>query len=104
MPMCKFCGKPFAWGNDGERWVPLIPVEEHAGYDRQFQDENGMLRAAHHQVCVHQGGPAVRVARLAVKVPASDVIDGWSKPDDDDGVVVPRTRGRPRKRRSKGLS
>jgi len=75
MPICKFCTKPFGWGQkeDG-KWVPLVPIEEHEGMDRTFQDENGVLRASHDDICLRLGGPAVRVAKLAKKVKASDII------------------------------
>lgn len=75
MPICKFCGIPFAWGNSDGKWVPLMPVEDHEGYDRAFQDENGVLRAKHSLVCVQVGGPSVRVAPLARVVKAEEIIE-----------------------------
>jgi hypothetical protein len=88
MPMCKFCGKAFQWGRSDDGWIPLEPIESHDGLDRSFQDENGILRADHRVNCTRRGGPAVRVARLAKNVPASDIIQ-WSKPDPDTGEISP---------------
>jgi hypothetical protein len=90
MAMCKFCGKPFAWGyNEAEgRYIPLVPVDEHEGLDRNFQDENGVLRADHRTVCLMRGGPTVRVARLAKSVKAKEIIGTWSTPDPDTGEIV----------------
>lgn len=72
MPLCKFCGKPFAWGNDSGKWVPLVPVGEEGDLDRSFQDENGHLRAMHRGMCNYV--PAVQVVKLAVPIPAENVI------------------------------
>lgn len=72
MPLCKFCGKPFAWGNDSGKWVPLVPPGEEGDLDRSFQDENGLLRAKHRDMCTYT--PAVAVVKLAVPIPASDIV------------------------------
>lgn len=74
MAICKYCQKPFAWGQYGDQWVPLVPIDAHDGLDRTFQDENGLLRASHRAVCVHTGGPTVKVTKLAHLVQASDVL------------------------------
>lgn len=74
MAICKFCAKPFAWGSSDGKWVPLVPVEDHDGLDRVFQDENGVLRAEHRAVCAMRGGPTVRVSRLVVAIKAKDII------------------------------
>ena len=74
MAMCKFCGVPFAWGSADGKWVPLVPIGQDDGLDRQYQNEDGILRASHRSVCVNQGGPTVRVALLAKKVLAEDVL------------------------------
>lgn len=68
MPICKYCTKPFAWGLSDGKYTPLVPVEDHDDLRRVFQDENGVLRAEHREVCVNRGGPTVRVSRLAVAV------------------------------------
>jgi hypothetical protein len=89
MPMCKYCGVPFTWGNDGERWVPLVPAGQEAALDRTFQDENGLLRAAHRDICVGFG-PSVKVAKLAKKIKAAEIAGEWSKPDPATGEVTQR--------------
>jgi hypothetical protein len=90
MAMCKFCGKPFQWGKTEEGWVPLEPIESHEGMDRQFQDENGILRADHRSgSCINRGGPAIRAVRLARAIPASDIIERTFTKPDEDGVITP---------------
>jgi hypothetical protein len=79
MPVCRYCGKPFAWGNAGDKWVPLVPLGEEEDLDRDYQDENGALRASHVQLCANRGGPSVRVSKLARNIPAEDII-GPPKP------------------------
>lgn len=74
MAMCKFCGKPFAWGISDGKYVPLVPIADHDDMVRSFQDENGVLRAEHRQICVIAGGPTVRVARLARPVQPEDIL------------------------------
>lgn len=73
MPMCKHYGVAFSWGNENDKWIPLIPVGEEAEAPRTFQDENGVLRA-HHEVCTRKGGPTVRITKLARSVLAKDII------------------------------
>lgn len=88
MPICKFCSVPFSWGNSDGKWVPLVPISDHDGLDRTYQDENGVLRAEHALVCVRHGGPAVRVARLAVKVPGDHVVGGpFERIDPETGEI-----------------
>ena len=74
MPMCKFCGKAFAWGNSDGKWVPLVPVGEEGDLDRAYQDESGLLRAAHNLICLNRGGVTVRVSKLARPVKAGEII------------------------------
>lgn len=74
MSICKYCAKPFSWGNSDGKWVPLVPVGEDADLVRSYQDENGALRAEHRLVCANRGGPSVRVSRLAVGVKPGDII------------------------------
>lgn len=91
MPICKFCSKPFAWGFDGERWTPLVPVGEEGTLDRTYQDENGDMRASHRDICVLRGGPSVNVVRLAKKIPAVDLPPRqWTEPDEH-GEVFPES-------------
>lgn len=89
MPMCKFCGKPFSWGQLDGRWKPLVPVGDDDGLDRSFQDEMGNLRADHGLVCVRIGGPSVRISKLARPIKGSDVLPSPPKgaPIDEDGVI-----------------
>jgi hypothetical protein len=88
MAVCKFCSKPFAWGNADGKWVPLVPVGADEGLDRAFQDENGALRAAHRLVCVIPGGPTVRVSNLARPIPAGDVLPVKPQVDPDTGEIA----------------
>jgi hypothetical protein len=67
MAQCKYCQKPFQWGRTDDRWVPLVPVADQAGLELLYQDENGVLRAPHAQVCVRTGG-SVHITRLPQKV------------------------------------
>lgn len=64
MAICKFCGVKFAWGNSGEKWVPLVPVGREEGLVCEYQDENGNLRAGHRQICIGYE-PGVKIAKLA---------------------------------------
>lgn len=65
MPACKYCGVHFDWGNDGDRWIPLIPSgEESAGMEMRYVDSDGELRAPHAQICTRPGTSAVRVKKL----------------------------------------
>lgn len=73
MSKCKYCQKAFDWGRSDDGWVPLVPVSEHEGLDRTYQDEDGELRAHHHLVCVDRGGPSVRITKLPRKVRGSEV-------------------------------
>lgn len=89
MPMCKFCGVAFSWGHDGERWVPLVPKGEEGGLGRSYQDENGDLRAEHRAICRSNGGPSVRVVRLAKKIEAASLTPTrWTQPDEH-GEIKP---------------
>lgn len=83
MPVCKFCAQPFAWGNSDGKWVPLVPVGQDENLDRDYQDENGVLRAGHQSICTSRGGPAVRVSKLAKKVPASEILSFPAKPAEE---------------------
>lgn len=74
MAICKFCGTAFSWGNNGGKWVPLVPVGEEAGLTLDYQDEDGVLRASHRQTCVQIGGPTVHVSKLAKPLQAGDVM------------------------------
>ena len=74
MALCKSCGLLFQWGSFDGKWVPLVPITEHNGLDRTYQDEDGELRAHHSSVCTHTAGPAVRVTKLAAKVKAEDIL------------------------------
>lgn len=76
MASCKYCYQPMSWGMDaGGKYVALVPIELHDGLPRTFQDENGVLRASHRDVCTaERGAPLVRVARLAVKVQPENII------------------------------
>lgn len=88
MAICKFCGLAFAWGQkDDGGFVPLVPVGEDENLERSFQDENGVLRANHQDICTRRGGPTVKIVRLAKKVKGGDIIGKWTKPDED-GVVT----------------
>lgn len=88
MAICKFCTKAFAWGVADGKFVPLIPVEEHHGFDRTFQDQDGVLRAEHALICVRRGGPTVRVARLARTVKANEVIGERAHIDSETGEIT----------------
>lgn len=79
MAICRYCGIPFAWGNSGDKWLPLVPLGEEGDLDRDYQDENGALRSSHRQVCTQVGGPSVRVSKLARSVKADEII-GPPKP------------------------
>lgn len=88
MAICKFCGVAFAWGQkDDGKYVPLVPLGEEGDLVRNYQDENGVLRAEHALVCKHKGGPTVRVSRLARSVKGSDVLPSAWTPPDKDGVI-----------------
>lgn len=108
MPMCKFCGAAFSWGNSDGKWMTLIPVGEEGEHNRDYQDENGALRSSHAQVCIRQGGPAVRVSKLAKAVPASDILSPSVPPPDtltNPAVCTApdpekKKRGRPRKQKA----
>lgn len=65
MTICKHCKKPLEWGRDhqNERFVPLIPINDHDSFDKTFQDENGVLRATHWQVCTQRR--AIGITKLA---------------------------------------
>lgn len=104
MAICKFCGKAFSWGNADGKWVPLVPVGEDDSLDRAYQDENGRLRAEHRAVCVIRGGPTVRVARLAVAVPAANVLPSPPEVEAETGEIVaqPSPPVEKRARRAKG--
>lgn len=73
MAVCKYCKQDFDWGTSDEGWKPLVPIANHDGLDRTYQDENGELRALHHLVCTRKGGPVVKITKLARKVPAAAV-------------------------------
>jgi hypothetical protein len=88
MAICKFCSKPFAWGNAEGKWVPLVPIGQDEGLDRAFQDENGALRAAHRVVCVIPGGPTVRISNLARAIPAGDVLPVKPPVDQETGEIT----------------
>lgn len=91
MAICKYCAKPFSWGiKDDGRFVPLIPVGEDDGMDRTFQDENGALRAEHWFICISRGGPTVRVAKLAKKIAADEVLPnrGVTLVDPETGEIL----------------
>lgn len=72
MAICKFCGQPFVWGRNGDRWIPLVPIGEEGDLDRKFQDADGNLRAQHRDVCEYV--PAVDVTKLAVPIPAEMIV------------------------------
>lgn len=86
---CKYCGLNIDWGYADERWVTLVPIGEDSGLDRQFQDENGILRASHKQVCSFRGSESIRLSRLAKTIKGSDL----PKPrvDPETGEVLPLT-------------
>jgi hypothetical protein len=100
MPICKYCAKPFAWGNAEGKWVPLVPAGEEGDLDRTYQDEHGQLRAGHRAACVIAGGESVRVARLAKSIPAADVLPQPVVPpaaDPETGEIAPPKKRRKRK-------
>lgn len=105
MPVCKFCQKPFSWGLADGKWVPLVPVGEEGELDRAYQDENGVLRAEHRAVCLRQGGPTVRVARLAKAVPAKDVMPSHARVEaaqaETVGQTIDRIRAKKRAKKDK---
>lgn len=76
MPICKFCGIPFGWGRDGEKFVPLVPIEDHDDLPRTHLDEHGVLRAAHSLICTRVGGETVNVTKLAEQVMPENIIHG----------------------------
>lgn len=93
MAICKFCLKAFSWGQkDDGRFVPLVPIEDDAGMDRTYQDEDGVLRAEHWLVCVRRGGRTVRVSKLAKPIAANEVLDIRKQPkehiDPDTGEIT----------------
>jgi hypothetical protein len=95
MAMCKFCGAAFAWGQDGDRWVPLVPLGDEAELPREFQDHLGNFRASHRLVCTNRGGATVKVERLAKAVAAADILPSVKpkveKPEDP--ISCPTTVG-----------
>lgn len=65
MPICKFCGIPFDWGQRADgKYVPLVPSADDADLPRTYVDEDGVLRAEHLLVC-DRGKGSVRIDRLA---------------------------------------
>lgn len=74
MAMCKYCGTAFAWGQDGDKWAPLVPLGDEGDLPREFQDHLGNFRASHRLVCTNRGGATVRVERLAKAVAAADIL------------------------------
>ena len=99
MAMCKFCGKPFTWGNADGKWIPLVPIGEDEELDRDYQDENGALRAGHRNICVMAGGPSVMVSKLVRKIPAKEILPAVDK---EEFVGPRKKRGRPRKAQLSG--
>lgn len=91
MAICKYCQTPMAWGEFNGRWVGLVPVGEDAGLDRAYQDENGMLRAAHALVCTRLGGAAVRVVKLARPVLAENAPEFPDPPTTYVETIDPET-------------
>lgn len=76
MPVCKFCGEFFDWGNDGDRWVPLIPSGgEIAGMEVRYTDSDGTLRAPHAQICTRPGSDTVRIKRLKTPLIVGEVFE-----------------------------
>ena len=90
MTICKYCSVEMDWGYDGERYVPLVPIALHDDLDRTFQDENGVLRAHHHQVCTRVGGPVVHVTKLARKVRAAELAKSRESVDAITGEITLR--------------
>lgn len=82
MALCKGCGREFQWGFCDGKWVPLEPIALHEGLDRQYVDENGVLRADHRDR--HVGGSSVNVQRLDRAVKAADASDNV----EDRGEMV----------------
>lgn len=89
MAICRYCQQPFSWGQYDDRWVPLVPVGEEAQLERGYVDQDGLLRAGHHLVCVAHGPSAVRITKLATPMQARDVLPTQSATEP---LVVPIKR------------
>lgn len=76
MASCKHCGVLFNWGRADDKWVPLVPVGEEGELDRDFSDENGVLRSSHRQVCNYI--PSVNVIKLSKPVPADMILGNFA--------------------------
>lgn len=87
MALCKFCGKVFDWGRTEDGYVPLVSIERQDGLLRNFQDENGVLRADHRLECVNRGGPTVRIVRLAKGIEPENIIGKKEKIDPETGEI-----------------
>jgi hypothetical protein len=97
MPVCKFCQKPFAWGMSDGKWLPLLPVGEEGDFDRTYQDENGLLRVEHRVICQNQGGPSVRVVKLAKSVAAKEILPAAA--NETVGQTIDRIRARKKRKK-----
>lgn len=75
MAICKFCAALMTWGQTSEgSFIPLIPIGEEGEASRDYQDEAGLLRSTHRQVCTNRAGPLVRVSKLARSIEAKDIV------------------------------
>ncbi len=65
MATCKSCGEKIEWGNDGTRFVPLVPLGEEGTHPRTHVDGNGELRVKHNSICTQPYRGAIMVKELA---------------------------------------
>lgn len=86
---CKYCDAPIDWGFADGRWIAIVPIGSDTELDREYQDENGILRASHKQVCIFKGRETVRLSRLARTVPAATLPK--QKIDEETGELLPIT-------------
>lgn len=87
------------WGQNGDKWVKLVPIGEDVGLDRTYQDENGVLRAQHQ---CSGWTAAVQVVKLAAPISADHII-GQAAVELSADAEVERVIKRKRKR-SEGLA
>lgn len=65
MATCKSCGEKIEWGNDGTRFIPLVPIGEEGNHARTHVDGNGEFRVKHNSVCTKPNHGAIMVKELA---------------------------------------
>jgi hypothetical protein len=93
MKICEYCKAEAEWAfNDQtQRWVLLVPVGQDEGLERAFVDSDGKLRAAHREVCTNKGEPRITVTKLDRPIP------GALADNHADAISKPRRRNRNKK-------